>query len=262
VDPLFEKTGTPYQYTYQNPIRYTDPTGMVASPPSTEVTANSDGTYTVVGGNANDGDNGIYVVDDKGKRTGETIGVSLTSHSFFFDDNSPVVGAVINPIDGRGADFLNNEIINNKDLTLDSYMKNATGGKLYDFKRRDDNGNLFSNTDPEYSSVQYHYRGMLFSGVDGFTQGADCGTTTYASARDFGNVAAGYVAGRRGMPWRLARLGFDGLQTIQDDNWKRGWASEAAPTQKAERVGHTAGIREFKEKQVQPAIKSFPSFRY
>ena len=30
VDPLFEQTMTPYQYTYQNPIRYTDPTGMSA----------------------------------------------------------------------------------------------------------------------------------------------------------------------------------------------------------------------------------------
>jgi RHS repeat-associated protein len=28
VDPLFEKTMTPYQYTYQNPLKYTDPTGM------------------------------------------------------------------------------------------------------------------------------------------------------------------------------------------------------------------------------------------
>ncbi|WP_221405082.1 RHS repeat domain-containing protein [Apibacter adventoris] len=28
VDPLFEKTMTPYQYTYQNPIKFTDPTGM------------------------------------------------------------------------------------------------------------------------------------------------------------------------------------------------------------------------------------------
>ena len=27
---MFEKTMTPYQYTYQNPIRYTDPTGMSA----------------------------------------------------------------------------------------------------------------------------------------------------------------------------------------------------------------------------------------
>ncbi|WP_260209666.1 RHS repeat domain-containing protein [Apibacter adventoris] len=28
VDPMLEQTGTPYQYTYQNPINYTDPTGM------------------------------------------------------------------------------------------------------------------------------------------------------------------------------------------------------------------------------------------
>ncbi|WP_181042896.1 RHS repeat domain-containing protein [Apibacter adventoris] len=28
VDPMFEETMTPYQYTYQNPIRFTDPTGM------------------------------------------------------------------------------------------------------------------------------------------------------------------------------------------------------------------------------------------
>jgi RHS repeat-associated protein len=28
VDPLFEKTMTPYQYTYQNPLKFIDPTGM------------------------------------------------------------------------------------------------------------------------------------------------------------------------------------------------------------------------------------------
>jgi RHS repeat-associated protein len=32
VDPLFEKTMTPYQYTYQNPLKYTDPTGMSSNP--------------------------------------------------------------------------------------------------------------------------------------------------------------------------------------------------------------------------------------
>src|SRR5690606_38345921 len=30
VDPLTEQTMTPYQYTYQNPVRYIDPTGMAA----------------------------------------------------------------------------------------------------------------------------------------------------------------------------------------------------------------------------------------
>lgn len=32
VDPLVEKTGTPYQYTYQNPIKFIDPTGMEGVP--------------------------------------------------------------------------------------------------------------------------------------------------------------------------------------------------------------------------------------
>jgi len=30
VDPLTEMTGTPYQYCYQNPVKYIDPTGMKA----------------------------------------------------------------------------------------------------------------------------------------------------------------------------------------------------------------------------------------
>lgn len=33
VDPLAEMTMTPYQYTYQNPIRFIDPTGMAAEDP-------------------------------------------------------------------------------------------------------------------------------------------------------------------------------------------------------------------------------------
>ncbi len=33
VGPLTEQTMTPYQYTYQNPVRYIDPTGMAAEDP-------------------------------------------------------------------------------------------------------------------------------------------------------------------------------------------------------------------------------------
>lgn len=29
VNPMLEETITPYQYTYQNPIRFTDPTGLL-----------------------------------------------------------------------------------------------------------------------------------------------------------------------------------------------------------------------------------------
>src|SRR5690606_38960016 len=34
VDPLAEQTMTPYQYTYQNPLRYIDPKGLKALPPT------------------------------------------------------------------------------------------------------------------------------------------------------------------------------------------------------------------------------------
>src|SRR5690554_1826888 len=59
VDPLAESTMTPYQYTYQNPVRYIDPTGMAAEDPPTKANRNNHnfevggkwvdktGTYTV-----------------------------------------------------------------------------------------------------------------------------------------------------------------------------------------------------------------------
>ncbi len=34
VDPLVEKTGTPYQYCYQNPVKFIDPTGMASEVPT------------------------------------------------------------------------------------------------------------------------------------------------------------------------------------------------------------------------------------
>ena len=77
---------------------------------------------------------------------------------------------------------------------------------------------------------------MPFEGVTGFGN-QDGKTTTFASARDIGNVAAGYVAGKSGLSWGGARNGFDLLESKK--NWT--WATEGQPTQAAQRIGFRVG---------------------
>lgn len=47
------------------------------------------------------------------------------------------------------------------------------------------------------------------------SDGAD-GKTVYGSARDVGNVAAGYVAGRSGLSWAMTRAGCDAYQVMMN----------------------------------------------
>ena len=87
-----------YHYAGNNPVKYTDPNGK-----SLDVVDNGNGTYTVCGGIENS-DKNIYLIVN-GQRTGDVIGVMFTEHSFF-DGGKVVAGAVINPNDSSGQEYL------------------------------------------------------------------------------------------------------------------------------------------------------------
>lgn len=133
-----------------------------------------------------------------------------------------------------GSDFLNNFEKNTPDLF--SYMYNARNGKKYDFKDIGKGDDL----------NKHRHRGMsLGSNTDG--------NKIFGSARDVGNYAAGYVAGKNGLYWGEARLGFDIYQS-----WKsKKICSEGYATQAAQSLGFSAGF-------VTPegrAIRSYRSIR-
>ena len=128
VDPMSDKypSLSPYVYCANNPIKLVDPNGE-----EIEVTANDNGTHTVVGGTLNN-DRNIYIVKD-GKRTGDVLGQTMTDYSFFNEEGNVVKGAVIDPTNNSGQDFLDGVKSDNPGLF--SYMFHAThGDEKYDFK--------------------------------------------------------------------------------------------------------------------------------
>ena len=64
-------------------------------------------------------------------------------------------------------------------------------------------------------------------------------TPVYTSAKDIGNMAAGYVAGVYGLTWEQARAGFDGLQKLQEGIS----AVEKPSSQNAQHYGFARGQR-------------------
>jgi len=202
-----------YAYAGNNPVKYTDPDGN-----STEVTLDGEGNYIVTGGSA-DEDRNIYIMKN-GARSGEILGQSLTPYSFLGNNNSPIIGAKISLNDKSGEKFLN-DFQTNTPIVL-YYMLNGLNGKKYDFKALGMNEGLST-----LEIDQYYYRGMTITNNNG--------NKVFASARDVGNFAAGYVAGRCGyLPWKIARVGFDFFNR----------SIEPQVTQRAQWEGHVSGIRQ------------------
>lgn len=238
VDPLAEEyySWSPYVYVMNNPMKYIDPDGR-----STWVMKNSDGTYRVVGGDLEDKDHNIYVysIQDGNLARGESLGVTTSMTSFYDSDandgeGSWVIGANIDPNDRSGEDFFGGIIGNTP--AMDDYMKNATKGEHYDFKRT--NGGNAS-----YESKIDFYRGMPI--------GSKGGKRIYTSARDIGNMAAGYIAGANGMPWGASRVAFDALQSYQVGKP----SIEGSSTRNAEFFGWKLGYNNV------PTLKKLENFK-
>ena len=222
-DPLAEKyySISPYAWCGNNPVNRVDPDGR-----STYVLNNDDGTYRVVGGNFDDDDLNIYLFSagKNGELTRTSIGKTTSMTSFYDSDNSHWRGT-IDPNDNSGKEFLDNFVKDNPEMGY--YMDNAKGGQKYDFKRTNGTNKVL------YTDNGSYYRGMP-------VQTQKDGTKVYTSARDVGNIAAGYIAGLYGVPWEMARKQFDALESQQ-----KGYPTvEGISSQNAQRVGWNTGMRD------------------
>jgi RHS repeat-associated protein len=195
VDPVVKEHESPYAAFANSPMWIIDPTGA----DSTYVEQGENGTYNVVGGSVDD-DHGIYLLDEDGK-AGELIGYSATPESYYDSETKDFMG-VIDPADNSHQKFVASYMGNGKSMGLFAYMYLATGGSPLDFK-------VTNGTDEaKYDKKLDYYRGGPLAETNN-------GLPIYASARDVGNMLAGYTAGIEGLSWAEARYGFDMLETKQ-----------------------------------------------
>ena len=226
IDPLCEDTRhlSPYLYCGNNPVNAIDPDGR-----STWVTDMGDGKYKVVGGDINDNDKRVYMctIDKNGNLNikGKTVGITATMYSFYDSDLNNGKGewmtnSIIDTNDKSGDQFLYSLVHDNPPLFND-YIKNAGNGGSYDFKE----------TNGIKGAKGYdHYRGMQIGETGD-------GLPIYASARDIGNIGAGYIAAVNGLSWKQARKGFDVYQSHKSNRVVK----EGISTQKAEVYGFRMG---------------------
>ena len=176
---------SPYNYCAGDPINLIDPTGC-----STQVIMIDSLHYMVYGGDLDDNDKNIYVVaynaeTDNYERTGQILGESVTINSFYNSDEGKwEVGSVIDLSDNSATTFLS-QIGNDKENLL-TYMGKGQNGEQYDVKVT--NG---QKTPLPKGCVFDPYRGMTIPNSEG--------KQLIGSARDLGNIGAGYKAGSKGL---------------------------------------------------------------
>ena len=231
MDPLCEKyySVSPYAYCAGNPVNLVDPSGE-----STWVYQNEDGTYTVFNGDLEDNDLNIYVYskDSSGEYTirGESIGITPTIRSFYNSDSSSwVTDAVIRMDDKSGREFMNYVV--DSSVSLMGYMMNAIPNGIFDFKKTNGSFGVM------YNEAKDFYRGMPIGSTAN-------GVAMIASARDIGNMVAGYVAGIRGISWSAARTAFDTLELLQQKGAK---IKEGISTQEAQKYGWSIGYLRYRK---------------
>ncbi len=182
-----------------------------------------------------DGDLNVYVYtqDDKGAYTvrGRSIGQTPTETSFYDSDKRKKVkrkmddsecwqvGSKIDMNDMSGQAFLSNLIADTP--LLPEYMDKARGYHPFDFKR--------TNGTSDATEALDVYRGMPFK----MGKGSDY---YIGSARDIGNIGAGYVAAANGLPYLISRIGFDMYQ------FKSNFQIEGISTINAEQFGYHWGV--------------------
>ncbi len=97
-----------------------------------------------------------------------------------------------------GADFLGE--LENNTPSLATYVPNAGSYKKYDFKNTNGTDKQIEGIDP--------YRGMPI--------GEENGVPLITSARDIGNIGAGYMAGVNGISFSNAETAFDAYETLSN----------------------------------------------
>ena len=258
-DPLAAKdtqiSRSPYAYSWNNPIKLADPSGMDPDYEQSEWRAGQavtlyggsfsvdeggvsfSGSTTKSGGKASNSKSdhtivkknkdGTYTViggekdNDCGvyvdNKDGEKIGETLAPDSYFDEDGKLVKYAKINLQSKTGQDFI--DAIRSWHPSLTTYALNARNFHPLDFKSWGTNSN-----DLSYIRELAAYKGYSISYGGG---------KVIFTARDIGNFAAGLVARSNNLNWFITRTIFDGYQSMQSGKL----TTEYSGTQIAEYAG-------------------------